>query len=172
MKSAKPNVRLNLHLARFLFSYRTTQHSTTGQSPAELLQGRKLRTKLDLLRPDLKSHVEDMQQKMKEQYNKKTKMRTLAPGQEVMVRTFSRNEEHWTRGTIHKATGPVSYLVMVNGRSMKRHVDHIREALPDAPAHQPAPPPKAGISAPPQQQPRPARRNPSRSTRQQVHYSK
>ena len=35
-------------LARFLFSYRTTPNSTTGQTPAELFLNHRLRTRLDL----------------------------------------------------------------------------------------------------------------------------
>ena len=34
-------------LSRFLFQYRTTPHSTTGVPPAELLMGRRLRTRFD-----------------------------------------------------------------------------------------------------------------------------
>ena len=34
------------HAQSYLFAYRTTPHSTTGVSPAELMFGRKLRTKL------------------------------------------------------------------------------------------------------------------------------
>ena len=40
-------------IARVLFQYRTTPHSTTGITPAELLLGRKLRSRLDLLKPIL-----------------------------------------------------------------------------------------------------------------------
>lgn len=40
-------------LARVLFSYRTTPNSTKGQTPAELFLNRRLRTRLDLIRPDL-----------------------------------------------------------------------------------------------------------------------
>ena len=42
---------LETRLAQFLFKYRTTPHSTTGVSPAELLMGRKLRSHLDLVQP-------------------------------------------------------------------------------------------------------------------------
>ena len=35
-----------LELNKYLLAYRSTQHITTGQSPAELLFGRKLSTKL------------------------------------------------------------------------------------------------------------------------------
>ena len=48
---------MDTKLVRFLFHYRTTPHSTIGLSPAELLMGRKLRSHLDLLQPDLSSKV-------------------------------------------------------------------------------------------------------------------
>ncbi|CAB0005138.1 unnamed protein product [Nesidiocoris tenuis] len=38
----------------FLFTYRSTPHSTTGRSPAELIFGRRLTSPFDLLKPDLK----------------------------------------------------------------------------------------------------------------------
>ena len=38
-------------LTNFLLSYRTTPNSTTGQSPAELMMKRALRTRFSLLRP-------------------------------------------------------------------------------------------------------------------------
>ena len=38
----------------FLLTYRTTPHSTTGQTPAELFLKRSLRTRLDILHPDVK----------------------------------------------------------------------------------------------------------------------
>ena len=49
---------LKTKLARFLFNYRTTPHSTTTTSPAQLLMVRKLKTRFDLLHPDLQKKVE------------------------------------------------------------------------------------------------------------------
>lgn len=46
IKSSSSDV--NLTLQRFLMSYRNTPHKSTGRSPAELLLGRRIRTKLDL----------------------------------------------------------------------------------------------------------------------------
>ena len=37
---------VDLKLARFLFNYRITPHSTTGMSPSELMFGRQLNTRL------------------------------------------------------------------------------------------------------------------------------
>ena len=45
-------------LTKFLFKYWITPHSTTGIPPAELLMGRRLRSQLDLLQPDLPSKIE------------------------------------------------------------------------------------------------------------------
>ena len=53
------NIKQNL--ARFLFSYRTTPNSTTGQTPAEIFLNRRPKTRLDLLRPDLGRRVESKQ---------------------------------------------------------------------------------------------------------------
>ena len=52
---------LEARLARFLFSYRATPQTTIGVSPAELMMGRRLRSKLDLLHPDLARKVKDKQ---------------------------------------------------------------------------------------------------------------
>ena len=47
--------------ARFLLQYRATPHTTTGMSPAELMFGRRLRTRLDAIKPDLRLTVESRQ---------------------------------------------------------------------------------------------------------------
>ena len=46
-------------LARFLLSYRTTPHTATGCPPAEILMGRRLRMRLELLRPDLSARMDE-----------------------------------------------------------------------------------------------------------------
>ena len=49
-QSSKP---VKEKLAKFLIAYRNTPHSTTSVSPAQLLLGRPLRTRLDLVKPNL-----------------------------------------------------------------------------------------------------------------------
>ena len=44
-------------VSKFLYKYRITPQTTTGTSPAELLMGRRLRTRLDLLYTDLDAKV-------------------------------------------------------------------------------------------------------------------
>ena len=58
MKAAANNgLTLQHQLSRFLMSYRSTPHTTTGESPSKLFLGREIRTRLDLLRPDLETRV-------------------------------------------------------------------------------------------------------------------
>ena len=57
MKSETEVKSLNIKLARFLLAYRNAPHSTTGEPPSQLFLGRRLRTRLDLLKPDLSIQV-------------------------------------------------------------------------------------------------------------------
>ena len=52
-------------LSRFLFSYRNTPQTTTGSTPAELLMGRRLRSAMDLIKPDLEKRVVEQQDRQK-----------------------------------------------------------------------------------------------------------
>lgn len=58
---------ISTKVSRVLFSYRITPQSTTGLSPAELLQGRRLRSTLDLVHPDLRTKVERKQNSQKKE---------------------------------------------------------------------------------------------------------
>ena len=44
---------------QFLFIYQRTPHSVTEVAPSKLFLGRKLKTKLDLMRPDVQCQVEE-----------------------------------------------------------------------------------------------------------------
>ena len=65
-------------IARFLMQYRVTPHMTTVSSPAELLFGRRLRTRLDAIRPNLERQVETKLLGQKENYDKRARERTFA----------------------------------------------------------------------------------------------
>ena len=57
MKSETEVKPLNIKLATFLLAYRNTPHSTTGETPSQRFLGRRLRTRLDLLKPDLRLKI-------------------------------------------------------------------------------------------------------------------
>ena len=113
-------------LSSFLLTYRSTANSTTGVSPSTLLMNRNLRTRLDLIKPDLVRKVASKQASQKAKHDVHAKARELFTGQDVMVRNL-RDGPKWVPGVIIERTGPVSYLVeMSNGMIWKRHIDQIR----------------------------------------------
>ena len=63
---------MNTRLAKVLFTYRITPHSTTGMSPAELLLGRP-RTRLDLLKSNRAERVEKKQEEQKANHDANAK---------------------------------------------------------------------------------------------------
>ncbi|RXN35623.1 putative protein K02A2.6-like protein [Labeo rohita] len=112
-------------VARVLFSYRITPQSTTGISLAEMLLGRKLRSTLDLLHPDLQQKVRDKQSKQKQYHDNKCPIRNFQVVDAVLTKNFSYGPK-WIPGFIAKVSGPLSYQVMLgDGKTMQRHVDQI-----------------------------------------------
>jgi len=121
LKSDTSTTCVKLKLDRFLLAYRNCPHATTGETPAKLLTGRPLRSRLDLLRPD-------MVQKVKNKYatiNQQGSVRTFYPGETVLARNYARGDP-WVIGTVLTCTGPLSYLVKVGSVTWRRHVDQMR----------------------------------------------
>ncbi|XP_043922122.1 uncharacterized protein K02A2.6-like [Protopterus annectens] len=112
-------------MALVLFNYRITPQSTTGLSPAEMLQGRRLRSTLDLVHPNIRAKVERIQWRQKEHHDQRRRERSFLEGDAVMTRNFSYGPK-WIPGFIAKSTGPLSYQVRLNGGLVvRRHVDQI-----------------------------------------------
>ena len=61
MKSEMEEKPLNIKLVMFLLAYRNSPHSTTGETPSQLFLGRRLRTRPDLLKPDLRMKISNRQ---------------------------------------------------------------------------------------------------------------
>ena len=55
---------IDVRLSRFLLQYRVTPQTTTGLSPSQHLMGRKIRTCLDALHPDMSEDVKKKQEKL------------------------------------------------------------------------------------------------------------
>ena len=114
-------------LMNFFLTYRSTPHATTNVAPCTLFLMRQVRTRFDLLRPDVEGRVASKQAAQKQQHDRHSRKRDLFVGQRVMVRNL-RPGPGWIPGTIVERNGPLSYLVQVNGNQMwKRHIDHLRE---------------------------------------------
>ena len=76
---------LETRLARFLFQYRLTPHSSTWQPPAELLMGRCPRSHLDLLFPSVTKWVQQSQERQKTSHDQHVQPRTFQVGDKVYV---------------------------------------------------------------------------------------
>ena len=121
---------LETHLYRFLTQYRLTPHATTGQSPAELLMGRRPRSRLDLLSPDLSETVTLKQAAMRDQ-NVPVVPRSFQCGDPVWAMNFAASPK-WVAAVLETQTGPVSFTARLqDGRLWRRHVDHLRLRHPD-----------------------------------------
>jgi len=114
---------LQLYIQNFLFSYRSTQHATTGTTPAKLFLQRELRTRLSLVHPQFSLHVTNNQTKMKTYYDRHTKFRTLSPGDRVLAWDHL-SKEKWRTCTIVTQQAPASYSIQLDdGRQWRRHID-------------------------------------------------
>ena len=109
---------------RFLLRYRNTPSSTTGVTPAELFMKRPLKTRLDLLRPQLRSKVEGKQADQKQYHDIHSRDRSFDIGENVLARNL-RDGPKWLSGTIVEKTGPVSYKVQVRDQVWRRHTDQL-----------------------------------------------
>ena len=120
-------------IARFLFQYRITPHTTTGLSPAEMLLGRNLRSRLDLLKPNLEQKVAEKQRRQQFDHDRHSRVRQFSDGEKVFVRNQGRGET-WLPGHIIESSGPVSFKVQLqDGRTISRHQDHLRKRFTEDP---------------------------------------
>ncbi|XP_061717584.1 uncharacterized protein K02A2.6-like [Cydia pomonella] len=125
-KAFRDRTDVDAALQTYLMTYRNSIHSTTGESPAMLLQRRSLRSRLDLLRSEsaLEKRVGAAQQRQVE--NAGGTQRHFRPGDAVWARDYTGNDK-WVQGTVLGAEGSRRYtLDSGNGRSVLRHVDQIR----------------------------------------------
>lgn len=117
LKQMEPVGSLQSRLSKFLFKYNITPHSTTSVSPAELLMGRQLRSRLTLLHPDVASIVEHRQRMQKQGKDNQIPVRVFVEENPVLIKNFARSGDRWLSGTIAKVNGPLSYLVkLVDGK--------------------------------------------------------
>lgn len=128
---------LQERIAKFLFDYRNSVNSTTGKSPAELVYGKPLRSRLDLLRRkestpesnDLSKTIGKNQYLQGRQY-KGINRPDLKENEAVWVTKNITNQKFvWMEGLIRKKVGSVLYLVHIPSLNCEvtRHIDQIRK---------------------------------------------
>ena len=116
---------LETRLQKFLLHYRVTPQATTTKSPSELLYRRQIRTKLDLIRPNLARKVKRQQSQMKQGADRSSSTRTFQRGDSVLVKNFSSGPT-WLHGRIQNGSASIYDVQLKDGRLVRRHVDHIR----------------------------------------------
>ncbi|XP_064653072.1 uncharacterized protein K02A2.6-like [Lineus longissimus] len=135
-KGSEPKLSAKQRVDDFLLTYRSTPHCTTGQSPADLVLKRGLRTRFSILRPDLNKSVTQKQQKMVDIHDQRgVKMRTFSQNEVVRVKnTRGGGNVKWLPGKVVKVLGPQSYVVRVGSRNRYVHVDHLQKSGETEPA--------------------------------------
>ena len=115
-------------LQNFLLQYRTTPHATTNRTPAELFMKRPLRTRFNLLKPDVRQHVYVKQEKQKSDHDVHSgKTHSFVVGEIVRVKNTYDGIERYVKGIITKVCGPYRYVVKIGRRCRYAHVEHLRK---------------------------------------------
>lgn len=145
------NSKIQKKINKFLFDYRNSIHCTTGFSPAQLMFGRPLRCRFDLLRNQVSNNhidsnsimsnpstaplstqaninVSSKQISQCEQYGGKRNT-SFSEGDRVLVKHFynNGNKHTWKTGIIKKKVGTRMFEVFIPeiNINVKKHVDHL-----------------------------------------------
>ena len=120
---------LSARLSRFLLWYRITPHSTTGLSLSELMWGRRLRSKLDLLLPDGERRSQEAQDRQKRAHDSHAVDRQFNVSDTVYVRNYG-EEQQWLPGRVVGLQGSAMYRVRLdNDHVIVQHVDQLRQRV-------------------------------------------
>ena len=118
-------------VSRFLFRYRTTPHTTTSCTPAELFLGRVPRTHLDGVLPDRQERIRRQQEAQKTYRDRNARERCLNPGDPVYVPAVDRLQGlercRWAPGRVVFVEGVKVTVELNDGRVIVRHADQVRE---------------------------------------------
>ena len=126
---AKGKGSLDERIAKALLAYHVTPHTTTGVAPSELLLGRRIRTRLDLLQSSLGNTV--TQRQLRQKYYSDRHCRhggsSFAAGDTVYMRNWPGLKPVWIPAVLERAVGPQTFQCVTScGRQLRRHVDNLR----------------------------------------------
>ena len=120
---------VNAAVSQFLFDYRSASHCTTGKSPAQLFYNRELKTRFDLLRPNLRDKVTE-KQGLQIVANPHTRECELSAADSVMIDNFGVSGGKRIEGKIVKQLSPSTFRVQTeSGVETKRHAKQIVKPL-------------------------------------------
>ncbi|XP_045769765.1 uncharacterized protein K02A2.6-like [Maniola jurtina] len=125
-KAEAEKINKNSFLQRFLLDYRNSIHGTTGETPARLMFGRHLRSRLDLLKSGAVESVSDRLQKRA--LAKGGTERVWVEGDKVWAQDFRKNKR-WCTAIIKSRRGRNMYEVETeDGLRWTRHADQLRSS--------------------------------------------
>ncbi|XP_050544270.1 uncharacterized protein K02A2.6-like [Daktulosphaira vitifoliae] len=123
IKNNQMNDIINL-LNNFLFQYRNTPHTTTGETPTKILFGKSIRFVFDLLKSSTSDVVEKCQTKQVINGGKRDVNFTV--NEKVIVRDYRSPSNKWISAVISKILGSRTYEVTTNDNLVwKRHTNQI-----------------------------------------------
>ena len=90
------------------------------------MMGKRSRSHLDLLQPQVGMRVRKSQDRQKQSHDQHAKERNLSAGERVYAENFGKGAR-WLPGILKEANGPVSFTVeLEDGHIIRRHSDHLR----------------------------------------------
>jgi len=115
---------LHLSLCNILITYRKMIHPSTGKTPSQLIYGRQIRSRIDLMLPSNEVH-----------HGGKLHTKQFSDGDRVRVRDYLSSDK-WKFGRVVEKLGKLRYSVRLDdGRVWERHTNQmmgVGEDLPDS----------------------------------------
>lgn len=151
-KAIMQNINTETALSRFLLMYRNTPHNATGESPAKVLLGRAVRTRLDCLKPDREQRVTDLQRRQREAAG--GTQRAFDIGDLVWYRRYNvgNSQSKWEAGQVLERIGETDYTIASSVGVTHRHINQLRKRDSNGEVREPRPRNMA-LSYPPAQTP-------------------
>ncbi|KAJ8678402.1 hypothetical protein QAD02_014189 [Eretmocerus hayati] len=116
---------LDSAISQFLFDYRAIEHCTTGRSPSQLMFKRGMRTKFDVLQPNVFSRVLQSQ-RAQIIANGGSRQVELGSGDEVYIDDYRVDSDTRCAGKIVNQIAPSTFVVKSKDNvTHKRHIDQI-----------------------------------------------
>ncbi|CAM1324956.1 Uncharacterised protein r2_g3383 [Pycnogonum litorale] len=118
---------LQHRISRVLLLQHTTPASSTGRPPCEMLMGRRVRVKFDLLRPSVQNEVYAKQEEMKSNHDARSgRMKIIYVGDKVYALNYGAGDK-WVPAVVQTKIGQINFEILLHdGRVWRRHIDQLR----------------------------------------------
>lgn len=114
---------LDVLIARYLFTFRSSVHSATKETPYKRMFGREMNTKFDKLRP-----ISTKEPNNRGKSTSNAKEKTFSIGEKVLVRDFSVSNNKWQLATVIGTQGSSIYVCQTELGQWKRHANQMMKS--------------------------------------------